>query len=292
MNAGVSGVYNDADDVAFWAGGALENALRTAIGFKQNPKFKPTTEQWKELANFVVTHGGDLFMRGNIYAENGYFRGDLEQGDGKTVLRQDGSGHLADEAIRWNQYGVMYRKAHEIIEWVNITEFAETHVVDFKEGYYLDLSLPTLDSAYVLPNGEYDGQLLTLRFRYKNNQSRKEGCAVLNGVFSKRTYIDDVENFEDATSLILDTENMEFQLVYSNVTGWCYYGAGATINGTLLTIGKVKEAELETITAKKFKIEDKEGISKVISIQENSGTAKLTFTGGILTSYSFESKEE
>ena len=292
VNAGVSGIYNDADDVAFWAGGALENALRTAIEFKQNPNFKPTMEQWKNLANFVVTHGGDLFLRGNIYAENGYFRGDLEQGEGKTLLSKDGSGHLADRMIHWNKYGVMYRKAHEIIEWVNITDFKETHAVDLKEGYYLDLSLSDLDDAYTLPNGEYDGQLLTLRFRYNNNQNRREGCAVLNGTFSMRKYYDDIEQMENADRLILDAENVEFQLVYSSTTGWTYYGEGASISGVLLTIGKVKDVELETVTAKIFKVEDKEGISKTITIQETGGTARLVFTGGILTSYSFESKEE
>lgn len=73
VNAGISGIYNDDMDVAFWAGGTFEQAIATVrkiIGGEN-----PTDAEWKSLAKFVATHGGDIFLRGYIYALGGVFRG-------------------------------------------------------------------------------------------------------------------------------------------------------------------------------------------------------------------------
>lgn len=82
VNAGVSGIYNDDDDVAFWGGGTFEQAIKTVMKFKENPLYRPTDLEWQSLANFVVTHGGDLILKGNVFADNGYFRGRLEAKEG------------------------------------------------------------------------------------------------------------------------------------------------------------------------------------------------------------------
>ena len=93
VNAGMSGIYNDDDDVAFWGGGTFEQAIATVIKFKQNPNYRPTDAEWKDLANFVVSHGGDLFMRGYVHALGGYFRGEVhaESGIFKNVKSPNGS---------------------------------------------------------------------------------------------------------------------------------------------------------------------------------------------------------
>lgn len=78
VTAGVSGIYNDDDDVAFWAGGKLEQAIRTVMRFRNDSNYQPTDEEWKNMANFVVAHGGDVFLRGYIYALGGKFRGVVE----------------------------------------------------------------------------------------------------------------------------------------------------------------------------------------------------------------------
>lgn len=78
VTAGVSGIYNDDDDVAFWAGGKLEQAIRTVMRFRNDPNYQPTDEEWENMANFVVAHGGDVFLRGYIYALGGKFRGVVE----------------------------------------------------------------------------------------------------------------------------------------------------------------------------------------------------------------------
>lgn len=78
VTAGVSGIYNDDDDVAFWAGGKLEQAILTVMRFRNDPNYQPTDEEWENMANFVVAHGGDVFLRGYIYALGGKFRGVVE----------------------------------------------------------------------------------------------------------------------------------------------------------------------------------------------------------------------
>lgn len=93
VNAGVSGIYNDDDDVAFWGGGTFEEAIKTVMKFKENPLYRPTDLEWRSLANFVVTHGGDLFLRGYIHAKGGV----IEHGIFKDVKSQNGSFEIDDE---------------------------------------------------------------------------------------------------------------------------------------------------------------------------------------------------
>lgn len=105
VTAGVSGIYNDDDDVAFWAGGKLEQAILTVMRFRNNPDYQPTDAEWANMANFVATHGGDVFLRGYIYALGGYFRGKVEIANGKILLNEDGSGQLANGNIKWDADG-------------------------------------------------------------------------------------------------------------------------------------------------------------------------------------------
>lgn len=105
VTAGVSGIYNDDDDVAFWAGGKLEQAILTVMRFRNDPDYQPTDEGWANMANFVATHGGDVFLRGYIYALGGYFRGKVEIANGKILLNEDGSGQLANGNIKWDADG-------------------------------------------------------------------------------------------------------------------------------------------------------------------------------------------
>lgn len=87
VTAGVSGIYNDDDDVAFWAGGKLEQAITTVMKFRNDPNYQPTDAEWANMANFVATHGGDVFLKGYVYALGGFFRGRVETSvDGKQIV--------------------------------------------------------------------------------------------------------------------------------------------------------------------------------------------------------------
>lgn len=105
VTAGVSGIYNDDDDVAFWAGGTLQQAILTVMRFRNDPNYQPTDEEWANMANFVATHGGNAIFRGYIYALGGYFRGKVEIANGKILLNEDGSGQLANGNIKWDAEG-------------------------------------------------------------------------------------------------------------------------------------------------------------------------------------------
>lgn len=73
VTAGMSGIYNDDDDVAFWAGGTFEQAIRAVMYYKDNPTATPSEEELKLMSNLSITHGGrailnDVIMRGYVYA--------------------------------------------------------------------------------------------------------------------------------------------------------------------------------------------------------------------------------
>ena len=87
ITAGVSGIYNDDRDVAFWAGGTLEQAIKTVMSFADNPTRQLSDEEWTQLANVVITHGGrailnDAIFRGTVYANSGVFKGRVEANEG------------------------------------------------------------------------------------------------------------------------------------------------------------------------------------------------------------------
>lgn len=91
VNAGISGIYNDDTDVSVWSGGTYEEAIATVQKILAGEM--PTDEEWKSMAKFVATHGGDVFIRGYIYAMGGYFRGMVDLG-GVTRLNADGTGFI------------------------------------------------------------------------------------------------------------------------------------------------------------------------------------------------------
>lgn len=112
VNAGISGIYNDDQDVAFWAGGTFEQAIATVQKILSGEV--PADEEWQSLAKFVATHGGDIFLRGYIYALGGVFRGTIYAkdgefngkvsiGNGNILLNKDGSGQLAGGNIKWDK---------------------------------------------------------------------------------------------------------------------------------------------------------------------------------------------
>ena len=105
VTAGISGIYNDDSDVAFWGGGTLQQAIALVTKFKQNPRYSPTEDEWSNFAKFVITHGGMSIQKGGIFADFGYFKGLVSIADGKILLDVDGSGHLANGNISWGKDG-------------------------------------------------------------------------------------------------------------------------------------------------------------------------------------------
>lgn len=109
--AGVSGFYNDDNDVAFWGGGTWQQALDTIMKYVENPNYQPSEEEVATMANFVVTHGGrailnEAIVRGDIYANNGRFRGVVEALSGVFNNVDVQSGKIANFDINGDSLGI------------------------------------------------------------------------------------------------------------------------------------------------------------------------------------------
>lgn len=110
VTAGISGIYNDDDDVFAFGGGSLEQAIYTVMKYKENPMYQPTDEELLNMAKVVITHGGrailnDVIVRGYVYALGGFFKGAIEQAGGFNRMNEDGSVSFANGKIKWGVDG-------------------------------------------------------------------------------------------------------------------------------------------------------------------------------------------
>lgn len=110
VTAGLSGIYNDDDDVYTWGGGTLEQAIYTVMKYKDNPQYVPTDDELLGMAKAVITHGGrailnDVIVRGYIYALGGFFKGVIDQANGFNRMNEDGSVSFAGGKITWGPDG-------------------------------------------------------------------------------------------------------------------------------------------------------------------------------------------
>lgn len=307
VNAGMSGIYNDDDDVAFWGGGTFEQAIATVMKFKENPNYQPELKEWSNLANFVVTHGGDLFLRGTILAENGYFRGRLEQGNNKTVLERDGSGHLANGTIEWTPEGIMYRRSPDVIRWVQLSEFS-ARTVTFDKGTYLDISIPlVMDTNFNLSNPSRNNFSIVISFRDmlsrqmipavlsasfcvydKNTHTQKyvggltlSDSTCISGAEVKLTYVDGYWTVPDAD-------------VYVNEdTSVAYVGAQSTFTAESATIETLESTEITSTSmdATRYYVDGERGETDTVIIYGTDGKYRLEFNEGLLVSSSFTANE-
>lgn len=83
VTGGLSGIYNDGNDVLIWGDGSMDKAIYTVMKYAENPKYEASEEELKNMANIVMTHGGmailnKAIIRGYIYAQGGFFRGKIE----------------------------------------------------------------------------------------------------------------------------------------------------------------------------------------------------------------------
>jgi hypothetical protein len=112
ITSGISGIYNDDHDVAFWGGGDLRKAIKSVQMYRNNPKFVPTEDELAEMAKTVITHGGrailnDVIARGTIYAEDGVFRGSVR---GKEGIFKGGIRGEMVEITQYNFKDYLYEK--------------------------------------------------------------------------------------------------------------------------------------------------------------------------------------
>ena len=176
VTAGVSGIYNDDDDVYTWGGGTYEEAIRAVMMFKKDPTYQPTEAELKGIAKAVITHGGrailnDVVLRGYVYALGGLFKGTVSIAGGKILMNEDGSGRLADGTIWWDTYGNLYQKSRSIIVWRDMQQEMDergvtgAYDIDLKEGTYIDITCLYTDSRVVMlpPAESAEGIVIDVR---------------------------------------------------------------------------------------------------------------------------------
>ena len=294
--AGVSGVYNDDNSVAFWSGGDYEKAIYTANTYLNNPNYNPTEAELANMAKCVITHGGrailnDVILRGYIHALGGLFKGAVEIAGGRILLNEDGSGQLANGTIHWTANGVQYRRAPERIEWIRLCDFYDNlNNVSLTYGHYMDLTSELssgVEELYLTSSVE-DGTEVLLKM---NIQSTSQMCITLYGEFlvQRKTYID-MPNTNDGLGNSGMTVGQEqeyvsgLKLVYSNEVVTLRFNAGLSrwVFSGNYTVSAVTGSSVKIATVSVDKTDVTSGITKKIAVGSNT----MTFINGILISHS------
>lgn len=162
VTSGISGTYNQGDDVSYWAGGSLENAIYTATKLLKNPFYQFTEEEKKNLANAIITHGGtaifnEAIVRGIVYATNGIFTGEVNATSGtfnNVVINENAiikgkfnkvSQHITQE----NFYDFFYSNKETVYDDTNadIAEALPTRLLSWGDIIYIDSVDQTLLGA-------------------------------------------------------------------------------------------------------------------------------------------------
>lgn len=262
VNAGMSGIYSDDDDVAFWGGGTYEQAIRTITKFKQNPHYMPTEDEWNGLANFVVSHGGDAFYRGYIYALGGYFRGKVDIANGKILLNDDGSGKLANGAFEWDANGVVRKHSPEFIERIRLIDYID-HKIKLDKGTYFDATVYYEENEYELPNAKFNDTIVSM---YCPIGTRSNAPAILTGAFNVNVEADDGTYYNlDCNKIELSYSEDEFTFRWTGEY-WKVGGFAKVINDVVYIYNK----EIDN------------GITQNIMLSDGK---TMVFKNGILTKY-------
>ena len=213
VTAGISGIYNDDDDVADWAGGTFEQAIRTVMMYKNNPRYQPTVAELENMAKAVRTHGGrailnDVILRGYVYALGGYFHGAIEQADGFNKMNEDGSVSFAGGKIRWGIDGkpVIEGKITTASGGKRIEVSAEENrIIMYNDAEQEVGRIDFMDS-------EYNGTILSLpRIRLKNVVTSNGVSSDVHSIYINPSSILMDQVFRDGTySVLLNPSGLEF----------------------------------------------------------------------------------
>lgn len=170
VTAGMSGIYNDDDDVYTWGGGTFGQAIRAVMMYRDNPRYQPTEEELKSIAKIVLTHGGrailnDVILRGYVYALGGVFKGAVQIAGGKILLNEDGSGSLADGSLYWDEQGTLYRKRESRIIWRNLQAEGVTAIDPALGNYIVGAGVVTENYVFTLPvpSASYTNEKIVVR---------------------------------------------------------------------------------------------------------------------------------
>lgn len=273
--AGVSGVYNDDQSVAFFAGGNLERAIYTVSSYIDNPNYQPTEDELKNMAKFVCTHGGrailnDVILRGYIYALGGFFKGEVNAVKGvfKNVKSPNGNFEIDDDGN------------------VKITGTFETNL----DGQRIKIDS---DNKEIVLYDELNRETAKMGFLGDTGENWTYGYIVL-----KRYNGDSDEIIYEANiypNLIRMYDNNPTMPIYSELSPEGFSCNSQEDSSKSFRAGLRKIYDGVTLTDIKpfvdtheYRCNSQSGYTGSISIKGNNASHTLTFSSGILTEYNRE----
>lgn len=166
VTSGVSGVSNSDEDVAFWGGGTYEQAVATAYKYATNMSYTPSDDELKNMAKYVVTHGGrsilnDVILRGYVYAKGGKF-GNLAVGQddyGETDMMASHTDELGYQYdLRFNPMRLkMEGRTTDYSEYESVTIAPNRNADRIDSGGLMNLTARRGYKALVIEEGSIDG---------------------------------------------------------------------------------------------------------------------------------------
>lgn len=239
--AGVSGIYNDENDVAFWGGGSYAQAVATVMKYVEDPNYQSTDEEVASMAKAVITHGGrailnDIILRGVIYAKGGSF-GDLKIG---KYVNACGKADAEDSVFTERAHSVGDMNYKTMVQMVSgsIRAFgthyngqscypgnafevdADSDTNENRQGAVVRIKATTVDAMHI-----EDGDIVQKNGHYRG--FRPQMMVITDDT--------DLGTFDSGITIVADTTNTS---IYLDLVGARYDGSNFEIhkvgNGTLV----------------------------------------------------------
>ena len=233
---GMQGTYNVPNDPFLWGGGSLDKAIETIGKYKNNPSYQPTEEELKQMANFVVTHGGkailnDIILRGYVYALGGKIGRINIEGNGIGVDTQKGKIQITPNGLIAQQNDGSYvHLATNCCEAVAISGKDATGGVCYadEDQYKIAAQINAADGYHAIHSlsGVYAGLRPNIR---------------------KVTASGELSNL-DHTLIVENNSGITLTLPKDNITGQTYRFIHSTTSGVTLRIGS-NEHEIKDVLA-------------------------------------------
>ena len=233
---GMQGTYNNPNDPFLWGGGSLDKAIETINKYKDNPSYQPTEEELKQMANFVVTHGGkailnDIILRGYVYALGGKIGRINIEGNGIGVDTQRGNIQITPNGL----------------------------IAQQNDGSFVHLATNCCEAIAISGKDATGGQCYANEDRYKiaaqiNAADGYHAIHSLSGLYAglrpnirKVTASEELSNL-DHTLIVENNGSITLTLPKENITGQTYRFIHSTTSGVTLRIGSI-EHEIKDVLA-------------------------------------------
>ena len=233
---GMQGTHTVPNDPFLWGGGSLDKAIETINKYKDDASYQPTEEELKQMANFVVTHGGkailnDIILRGYVYALGGKIGRINIEGNGIGVDTQRGNIQITPNGL----------------------------IAQQNDGSFVHLATNCCEAIAISGKDATGGQCYANEDLYKiaaqiNAADGYHAIHSLSGLYAglrpnirKVTASGELSNL-DHTLIVENNSGITLTLPKDNITGQTYRFIHSTTSGVTLRIGS-NEHEIKDVLA-------------------------------------------